>query len=220
MTVSTIQPLHEENRPSTLDAIVGQDKCVKQVKAMDARTGLGGRAYWIPGGSGTGKTTFARVMGSMVADEMGVFEIDATDLSAARIRDLERQSQQRALGGRGWVFIVNEAHGLNKAAVRQLLVTLERLPGHVAWIFTTTIEGEEMLFDGCDDSSPLISRCIELRLARRGLADAFAQRAMEVAQREGLDGGKDLKAFKRLVQDKRNNLRAVYCHIESGALLD
>ena len=89
----------------------------------------------------------------------------------------------------GRAYIVNEAHRLNKAAVRQLLTTLERIPAHVVWVFTTTVEGQGALFEGIDDAHPLLSRCVDLPLARRDLAKRFAKRAREIAQREGLAEG-------------------------------
>ena len=119
----------------------------------------------------------------------------------------------------GRAYILNESHGLNRAAVRQLLTTLERIPRHVAWVFTTTLDGQEALFEGVDDAHPLLSRCIDLPLARRGLCEAFAQRALEIARAEGLDG-KPIKAYIDLVRQKRNNFRAALQEIESGVMLD
>jgi DNA polymerase III gamma/tau subunit len=98
------------------------------------------------------------------------------------------------MSARGWgdkggrAYVVNEAHGLRKDVIRQLLVLLERIPSHVAIVFTTTVEGQESLFEDYDDASPLLSRCLRLDLARRDLAKAFAERAKQIAEREGLDG--------------------------------
>ena len=217
--MSGLAPIFERWRPCTLAEVVGQSRAVAAVERLRDSTGLAGRAFWLAGPSGTGKTTLARLIAAEIADPFNIEEIDATDLSAAAIREIERSSRCYGLGDKsGRVFIINEAHGLNRAAVRQLLTTLERIPAHVAWIFTTTDDGQEALFDGID-GGPLLSRCLALPMARRGLAEAMAERALTIARAEGLDG-KPLANYLELVRQKRNNFRAVLQHIEAGGMLD
>ena len=73
------------------------------------------------------------------------------------------------------------------------------------------------LFEDHEDAHPLLSRCTVFSLTNQGLAKAFALRAQEIAQAEGLDG-RPLDQYVRLVQRCRNNLRAVLQCVESGAM--
>lgn len=211
--------LYEKWRPRTWQEVCGQEKVCKRLLAMKGRDSLAGKAYWIAGGSGQGKTTIARLLAAEVADDFFIQEIDAGALTVAQLRETEVESTIS-----GWnpdkpgrAYIVNEAHGLRKDTIRQLLVTLERIPAHVVWIFTTTNKNEEALFEDILDASPLLSRCLRFDLARRDLAKPFAERCREIAQREGLDG-QPIERYVKLAQECKNNFRAMLQEIESGRM--
>lgn len=82
--------LHEQYRPKTWDEVVAQDKAKAQIEYLRQR-GLAGCAYWIAGASGTGKTTIAKLLAGEIAGPDFVDELDATNLTANRLRNIEQE---------------------------------------------------------------------------------------------------------------------------------
>jgi replication-associated recombination protein RarA len=214
-----VTPLYARYQPTNWDEVVGQDEGLARLENLRSRGGLSGRAYWLSGPSGTGKSTIARLIADEIADPIKIDEIDASTLLVPHVQEIERRSHCFGIGAKsGRAYLVNEAHGLRKDTVRQLLVTLERIPPHVVWAFTTTNEGQDFLFDGMADAHPLLSRCHVIPMAKQGLVEAMAVRAREIAVAEGLDG-RPAADYLQLVYRHKSNLRSVLNAIEAGEML-
>lgn len=213
--------LAEKYRPQTFDDVRGQDKAVTILKSAVSRNAIGGRAIWISGNTGMGKTTLARILAQTVADPIGIVEMDAGDLTVGRLREIAEEMNYRCIGERsGRAYIFNEAHGMKGETIRRLLVILESLPKHCTFIFTTTLAGQEKLFADYDDSSPLISRCLPIQLQQRDVTGPLAERALEIARAEGLAAPETtVKDCVKLLQTNRNSMRATLQDIEAGKLL-
>lgn len=211
--------LAERYRPRKWADVVGQDKALAKIETI-RRNGLGGRFWWIAGQSGTGKTSIAMLLALELADELCIEEYDGGELTEAMVREISRRIAVKGMGKGGRAIVVNEAHGLKKGVIRALLTLAEngKVPDHAAWIFTTTNEGQDRLFEDFDDSSPLLSRASKLFLSRRDLARPFAERCKAIAEAEGLDG-QPIERYVRLAQEERNNLRAMLSRVEAGEMI-
>ncbi len=211
--------LFERYRPRVWGDVVGQDKAVGIVERLRGGAGLGGRAFWLAGPSGTGKTTIAKLIAAELADDYATEEIVGRDVCAADFARWARQFRIRPIGDKaGWAIVVNEAHGVRRDCIERFLDLLETLPPFVVFVFTTTNDGADRLFDEQADAPAFASRCVSLPMARRDLAKAFAERAREIAQAEGLDG-QPVEAYVKLAQKYKNNFRAMLGEIENGGML-
>ena len=209
--------LYEQYRPHEWTYIVGHDKTKKALLRMRDKGSLGGRAFWLSGPSGIGKTSIAYLIAGDVCDEDNFIEIDAGGMTPKDIDDLERSLRMRCLGEKsGRAVLINESHGLRQDSIRKLLVVLERIPAHVTWIFTTTDVGKEKLFKDID-AHPLLSRCIKFDLKVEDYADAMVLRAMAIAEQEGL-GGATKAEFVDLAVACKFNFRDMLTEIEKGTM--
>ncbi len=209
--------LFRKYAPKKLADVVGQSQACNLMQFRFDRGLIGGSSYWITGQSGTGKTSIVDITTSMVAEPIGIERLDATTLTPARVAELARSTRTLGMGLPGRCIVVNESHGLRRDTVRSLLDILDELPSHVSWWFTTTIDGAAK-FDDLDDATPLLSRCLNVSLSRRGLNKPFADHVHRIAVAEGLTD-KPVKSFEELARQCRNNMRAMLSAVESGSML-
>jgi replication-associated recombination protein RarA len=209
--------LAEKYRPTNWVSIVGNKRAIQTVNLLRTRSDtLAGRAFWIGGPSGTGKTTIARIIAAECADPICTFEVDGKELTTATIEEWERKSRLYGWNGKGWAFIVNEAHGLSRTLITRFLTVLERIRTHCVWIFTTTTSGQLRLFEDQIDAGPLLSRCVELQTEVSDLDVAL--HVQRIATAEGLNG-QPVTAYVEMGKRYHWNIRAMLHAVESGAML-
>lgn len=211
--------LSEKYRPRHFAAVVGQAKAVKQVQAVLAR-GWGGRSFWLSGPSGVGKSSLAYIIAEVGADSFFVEELDAAKLTPAKLDKIEESMAYRAMSSKpGKCFIINEAQAMRVDTVNFLLVLLERLPEHVAFIFTTTTQ-QGLLFGKDTNADALISRCTEIRLENGpSTRKAMAIRAQKIARDQKIDGFEQAD-YLDAIDQYNGNLRMLFSRIESGAFVE
>lgn len=131
---------HIKYRPQDFDQVIGQDHVIKSLREFE-KAGNWPHAYLFTGGSGTGKTTLARILATKLnTHPSAIMEIDAATFNGVdTMRALTSDLQYTSFGDNTTKFIIlDECHSLTKSSWNALLKAIEEPPKHVFFAFCTT----------------------------------------------------------------------------------
>lgn len=133
--------LHKVLRPSKLDEVIGQDAIVASLRKQHKDKRLP-HLFLFTGGSGIGKTTFARIIGNELlgVTPNNLIEVDAASNSKVDdVRALMAQVKKRGLvRGQKKMVIIDECQRLSGTAWDALLKDTEEPPEHLYIALCTT----------------------------------------------------------------------------------
>lgn len=127
-------------RPKSWDDVTEQTLVVDMLKALCEAETISNRNFLLIGPAGTGKTTNARIMASIINKGKGQpIELDAASHNGVEhVRELVQQARSYPVGCDWKVFICDEVHAFSTAAWQALLKTLEEGPARSIFILCTT----------------------------------------------------------------------------------
>jgi len=134
------KPLHTKYRPSSFEEFIGNDATVEALRTILLRTTGDIRSFLFIGPSGAGKTTLARIIGSILrCSQQDFYEYDSANTRGIdTIRDISNNSRYFPLGGKIKIYLLDECHKITNDAQNALLKLLEDPPKHTRFILCTT----------------------------------------------------------------------------------
>ena len=194
--------LYRKYRPIQFTDLVGQDVVCESL-AKQAKKGSFAHAYMLVGQYGSGKTSIARILASVMTCKnrkpgsdkacgkcdsclairnghcSDVLEIDAASNNGVdQIRELRKEARYAPAELERKIYILDECHMLTTQACNAILKILEEPPDHLVFILCTT-EMNKML-------GTILSRCQKWDFLPIP-SELAAVRLGQVAQREGIE---------------------------------
>lgn len=152
------RPLHVKYRPGSIDKVVGHKEVCKSLKAALVDSNKP-HSFLFTGPSGTGKTTFARIVAEQVGcSPNNILEIDAaTNTGIDAMREVTSSLKYQGFGDSpNKMVILDEVHALSKSAWTALLKSIEEPPPHVFFALCTTDSGKV--------PATIVTRCLSYNL--------------------------------------------------------
>lgn len=154
------QALYRKYRPKTFEEVIGQD-VIKTTILNEINNNKISHAYLFTGPRGTGKTSVAKLIASLIncekplenkqcnncvsctqtitGNNVDIIEIDAASNNGVdEIRELKSKAGLVPSFGKYKFYIIDEIHMMTTSAFNALLKTLEEPPTHVIFILATT----------------------------------------------------------------------------------
>jgi DNA polymerase-3 subunit gamma/tau len=139
-------PLAIDYRPKTIEEVIGNDSIKDSLRSVFSREKDFPHAFLFHGSSGTGKTTFARIIGSLLGcngqDFMEYNTAEARGIDT--VREIDQNCRYAPLDGKFKIYLLDEVHRGTLDFQSSLLKLLEDAPSHVIFILCTT-EPEKVL---------------------------------------------------------------------------
>lgn len=171
--------LATRHRPKDWEGFRGNSGAIRAIEALIEKPDKKRpHSFLLVGGSGTGKTTAARI----ILRQLGCADSDMTELDSAdfrgidTIRELRQQVQYTPMNGKARGWLLDECHQLTKDAQEALLKLLEEPPDHAYFVLCTT---EPMKL-----KKTLKRRCVEFELKSLN-EDTLRQLLVDVSREEG-----------------------------------
>jgi DNA polymerase-3 subunit gamma/tau len=185
--------LYRKYRPQKFSEVKGQEDIVLVLSKALKDEKLA-HAYLFAGPRGTGKTSIARILATMLeTSPSDVYEIDgASNRNIDDVRALRDEVRTLPFDSKYKVYIIDEVHMFTKEAFNALLKTLEEPPAHVIFVLATT-ELHKV-------PDTIISRCQTFAF-KKPTQDTLRELVASAAKKEGFTIEKDAAALIALLGD-------------------